>query len=249
MREAGGSSNHRQLLRLVALMCGLALVPIAAEGARGDSLQFEFSFTTPQPASAAGASIHITYPDGDGEKPRPLRTGVIEFPEGTSIDEQAVPVCPASDDELRILGTSACLETTRLGSGEITAVTGCGPPVDPFVAEIHAFHGPGQVIYAYTQPGTTAPVLYVARDVIEGRTLRSQKPLELPPGCPPPDGRTHPKIGQLTLTPRSSGSRHFITTPPRCRGYGTWRARLIVEWADDLSTEVAQSTTPCRRGT
>jgi hypothetical protein len=146
-----------------------------------------------------------------------------------------------------MLGTWVCPETTRLGSGEITAITGCGAPLDPFVAEIQAFHGPGQVIYAYTQSGTPAPVLYVARDVIEGSTLRSQTPLELPPGCPPPDARAHPKIGQLTLSPPPSGGRHFITTPARCREHGTWQARVIVEWADDLSTAVATSTTPCER--
>jgi hypothetical protein len=239
--------SHRGRLALVAIACALLAAPIGAESALAEPVQFQFGFTTVDPATPAGAEIHITYPDGEGGKPRPLRTGAIEFPDGTKIDEAAVPVCTASDDELRMLGTWACPETTRLGSGEITAVTGCGPPLDPFIAEIHAFHGPRQVIYAYTPPGTPAPVLFVARDVIDGRTLRSQKPLELPPGCPPPDGRTHPKIGKLTLTPHSTGGRHFITTPRRCHRGGTWTARLIVEWADDLSTEVATTTTSCQR--
>jgi hypothetical protein len=234
-------------LGLIAITYAIAVAAFGAQSAPAETLQFEFSFTTSQPATPAGAAVQITYPDGQGGKPRPLRTGAIEFPDGTRIDEAAVPVCAASDDELRMLGTAACPPATRLGGGRITAITGCGPPLDPFVAEIHAFHGHGQVIYVYTQPGTPAPVLFVARDVIEGRTLRSEKPLELPPGCPPPDGRTHPKVGELTLNPPSSGGRHFITTPGRCRGPGIWRARLIVEWADDRSTEVATAGTPCRR--
>jgi hypothetical protein len=239
--------SRRGPVCLGAVACALAVSSIAAQSAGAEPLQFQFAFTTLQPATPTGVTIHITYPDGDGGKPRPLRTGAIEFPDGTRIDEGAVPTCPASDDELRVLGTWACPEATRLGTGRITAITGCGAPIDPFIAEIHAFHGPGQVMYAYTPPGLPAPVVYVARDVIEGRTLRSLKPLELPPGCPPPDGRTHPKIGELTLNPRSSGDRQFITTPGRCSGRGTWQARLIVEWADDRSTEIATSTVPCQR--
>jgi hypothetical protein len=237
-------SLHRPLTVLLAV--SLAVV-FGAQTASAESLEFDFHFTTTEPATGTGATVHIVYPDGGAGKPRPLRTGAIELPEGTHIDESAVPVCTATDDELRMLGTFACAQDTRLGSGQITAVTGCGVPLDPFVAEIHAFHGPGQVIYAYTAPGAAAPVVYVARDAIDGSTLRSQRPLDLPPGCPPPDGRTHPKIGDLTLDPPASGGRHFITTPERCRGHGTWRARLTIEWADDLTTDSVTATTPCRR--
>lgn len=237
-----GRRKGRGSLRVgvVALIASSALLMPTTSQADAEELRFDLRFTTAHPGTSAGAELSISYPDELDGLPKPLRTGAIAFPNGTRFDEGAVPVCRASNDELTLLGTAACDPATRLGGGHLTAATACPPPLDLFTAQIHAFHGPGQVIYAYTVPGTAAPVLFVARDVIEGTTLRSERPLQPPSGC---NGPVRPKEGQLTLM-RTMQSRSFITTPSRCPARRRWRSELHLVY-DDGSVRTATSEMPC----
>ena len=51
------------------------------------------------PSTPTGATLRLVWPDGPDGKPKPETEGVFELPEGTVVNEAAIPTCTASDEE------------------------------------------------------------------------------------------------------------------------------------------------------
>jgi hypothetical protein len=237
-RVPGPCSRKRRWLTGIALP-GICLLLAATEAmASGQQSDFMLGFASHTPGASTSMTLHIVYrdpahPDG---KPSPIRQVVIDLPPGTSLNVKSVASCKANDQEIMALGPGACPPASRVGSGTLTAITGLGAPIDPFLTDVSVFNtGDGwvEVVQDHQTKGTVAADHFH----LSGSTLTAN-----PPSTPggPPDGQTAVREIDFTF-PASSG---YITTPPNCPGAGAWTTRATFGFAD-ASTQHVESTTPC----
>jgi hypothetical protein len=172
-------------------------------------------------------------------RPQPIRNLHVDLPHGTRIDESTVPVCDVDEDDIRARGTDACPRATLMAKGTLVARTGA-LAADPFVGDVHFFHGPGHWIEMVTARGSTSVVGY-DRFHIEGRRLRASPPV-VPGG--PPDGETAIREVVYTMEPRIAGGRSFFTTPPACPADGRWVTRGSFTFADGIA-DPAEAVSRC----
>jgi hypothetical protein len=234
------SPARRCRLILLSLLAG-CLVSLFALAVPALAEQSDFSalFDPATAATSAALRLHIVYrdpanPDG---KPSPIRHLVINAPSGTVINVGTVPRCDASDQQIQAEGPSACPPNSQVGNGTLTALTGFGPPIDPFTANVTIFNdGRGWIeVVQEQQSGAT-----VADDRIQanGDTLTGN-----PPATPggPPDGQTAVRTIDFAF-PASTG---YITTPPSCPRDGSWTWTAAFTFADG-STQNVQSVSACQ---
>jgi hypothetical protein len=215
---------------------------MAQAAANADAgLVSDLQLTSHVVGTPSGGTLHLVWPDGPDGKPKPEAKGVFQFPAGTIINEQAVPVCNASDTELQLEGRAACPDGSALGPGDLALITGVGAPVDPLRLDDFWFHGPGQLVGLISPQGSQYPVLAVNRVQIQGATLIAQP--SLPPGYPP-GTKTAPKESNQRIDRLVSSAGAFITTPPTCPSSGAWISHTTITY-DDGSTDSATSATPC----
>src|SRR5947208_16267318 len=99
---------------LVAL--GAGLIPAAASA---DQLIADLQLLSHRPGVPTGATLHLVWPDGPNGKAKEEKQGVFELPAGTVFNENAIPTCTASDEEMKALGRAACPAGSALGPGEV----------------------------------------------------------------------------------------------------------------------------------
>ena len=241
----------RNVLRSAVGAAGVATAVILAAGggsasAEGSRAELDVRLSSSAPSSSTGLSFHVVYknPNDPAAKPPALTSALFQLPAGLAIDGGAVTSCKASDDEFRARGRDACPKDSVVGTGTLTAITGTGPPADPFVGDITAFNGGDQLIEVVFVKDTNA-VAGLDRLTIEGSSLRAHPPMT--PGGPP-DGRTAIREIRLNLPARLSkdGRRRLVTSPPDCPAAGLWTSRGIFGFNDGGAADVT-STTPCRQ--
>ena len=225
----------------IAVAAAATAVAALATPAWGSAFSFGLGYTTTESRVSTGASLRIVYRTDAQGRPSPWHRLVIAFPEGTSLDEAAVPACTASDEELMAAGPSACPAETRLGGGTVVASTGFGPPLDPSSLDAHVFHTPGGEVNVLTAPGSDR-VLSVARQRFVGASIVDEP--VYPPGFPPPDGRSRPLSVAIDVPPHSAAGHPFLLTAV-CPSSGRWMARATIDY-DDGTSETATSQGPCR---
>jgi hypothetical protein len=226
-----------------ATAAGAALFAGApAHAESGRLVDFSTRLTSTSPGTPTGLADHILLhrADDPNGKPAPLRSAVFHAPAGVRFDTTAAPQCMASDAEVQARGSDACPPETELTVGSFTALTGFGPPVDPFNGDDHVFNGPGQFIEIVTANGTFASPGF-DRLTIDGSTLTAHPPVS--PGGPP-DGETAIRSIDFEIPVVTNAGKALITTPPACPGDGLWRASATFAFADGTS-ETVGSTTPC----
>lgn len=229
---------------LASLAVGVA--PVAASEnidsstPSGRLVDFRLLLTSASPSSPTGLALHVAAL-GQG-KPSPLRSAVYRLPAGTRFDTGALTECKASDIEFRLLGTNACPSKSLLTVGSFSAISGFGPPLDPFTGDVHVFDGPNQLIEVITfEDSSISPA--IDRLTISGSTLSAHPP-RAPGG--PPDGEMAAKSIDYRIPPRSRGTRSLITTPPRCPASGRWTSTGTFGFADGR-VERDVSTMRCKR--
>ena len=234
--------------RLVAVL-GLAAGVLGAgagQAAAGSTerADFELGLTTRTPGTATGIVLHVRYKARGGDpnaKPSPIREGTIETPVGTTFHLDRVPVCRASDEEFRARGRSACGSDSMVGHGDLSVITGFGPPADPVLTDAWIFNtGPGKGLVEVVQQKDQDRTLGFDRaDVRENRIMLH------PPTTPggPPDGQSAVRDVDFVFDDPT-----YVTAPSSCPADGLWRSRGTFKYADGVSTTVT-STTPCARGT
>jgi hypothetical protein len=241
----------RHATRRIPGICTFAAALLSLLGgvASADSTpaaDFDLRLSSERPDTLTGASIHVLYrdPSDPDAKPSPLTKVVIEAPAGTRFDGTAVLSCQATDDELMARGRDACPSDSRVGGGSLTAMTGFGPPVDPYATDVTLFNSGDGIIELVTQKGTNQ-VLGIDRTKFTGPSTLTAHPPATPGG--PPDGKT--SVRELFFTydaVRGPTGKRFITTPPDCPARGLWSSRLLFSTADGNSYRVG-STTTCLR--
>ncbi len=221
----------------VATTIGLIALAAASSASAAERAELKVGFGTHAAATPTSIQIDIVYrhPDDPDRKPPALTGGVFHTPAGTRFDNSALPKCPASDEEIRAQGPSACPSDTNIGSGKLVAMTGFGPPADPANGDLTVFNGDGEFIEVVTAPGTSA-VLGIDRVTISGSTLTAH-----PPATPggPPDGQTASREIHLKI-----GRGRFVTTPPSCPAAARWSYDGAFTFGDGGSAKPS-GTIPC----
>jgi hypothetical protein len=210
----------------VTLAAGLAaLLPAAAHA--GPRFDYKQVFTTDRPGASTGLDTTILYkhPSDPNAKPPAVRQEVFTFPVGTRFDDSVVPVCSASDEELRTSDGAACPKETWVGSGhKNTSMTGFpGAGETPIV--VNAFnYGDGE--FRVVGGPEQFPAI---RSVVHGQRTGRTSTVNVPPSPGgPPDGETALRRIRNIFPARSAGRRAYIRTPRKCPSTGFWifKARL-----------------------
>ena len=219
-----------------AMLAGAGSAAATGEGST-ERADFRLEFTSNEAGSPTGATLYIQYKAaGDpNAKPSPIRRAVIEAPEGTRFGLDRIPACDASEEQLRTSGQSACPEASRVGAGSLTAVTGFGPPFDPFPTQVTLFNT-GEGFLELVEQAQPRATLAVDRAVVQGNTAELN-----PPSTPggPPDGQTAVREIDLRFDQPS-----YLTTPPSCPTDRRWRSRGTFTFADGVTVVVPHSM-PC----
>lgn len=221
------------------------LAPAAGASAAGAHLvDFGVGLTTGAPGAATGLRLHVAFraPGDANAKPSPIRAVVLHLPDGLRFNNAAVAQCTASDAELHALGTAACPAASQIALGSFSAITGFGPPIDPFLADNHVFNSPHQLIELITLRGTGISPGF-DRLTINHSTLTAH-----PPSTPggPPDGETATRSIDFNIPALRSPSGALITTPPTCPPSRTWVSTGTFTFANGAKARVT-STTRCDR--
>src|SRR5918998_5160530 len=164
---------HAGWMRLAAVGVVLAIGGGigAGDAAASDRLVADLKLTSHRPSQPTGATLHLVWPDGEDGKPKPEKVGIFRLPKGTRVNQSALPVCTATDAELRVRGGSACPEGSALGPGRVKFVSGIGSPFDPVTLDNDWYHAPGQIVGLFHPHGSSSPTLAVNRVDIQGSTF------------------------------------------------------------------------------
>jgi polyvinyl alcohol dehydrogenase (cytochrome) len=219
-----------------------SIVAFGDTSAPGSAGQFTLRFSSRTPRSATAARLHAAvHRSSPNAKPSALRTEVLDLPRGARFDGGAVPACHATDNQIRLLGPSACPRSSEVGMGTIQVAM--GSPLDPESADVTIFNWGRGTIEVVTAPGTNV-TLAIDRGDFTGPGELTNHPPRAPGG--PPDFET--SVSEADFTYRDVGNGHgraFITTPPSCPSTHRWVSRLAYSTADGRSYH-ATSATPCR---
>jgi hypothetical protein len=231
--------------RRYAALAAALLLAAPATAVAGPRAQLQVSFAQTGPGVGTRLSLHILYrdPAGPNVKPPAIRGASIALPPGTRVDGAAVARCTATDAELMSLGRSACPAGSRVGGGSLVAITGFGPPFDPFPTDVTLFNSGDGVIELVQQAGTNQ-TLAIDRATVSGNVYASHPP-RTPGG--PPDGETVVRTIDFTLDGPAAGGRAFVTTPPSCPSGGAWIS--VGRFSFDGAVDEATSPTPCSGST
>lgn len=205
---------------------------LAGSAPRAD---FSMRFAAMRPGTASSLRLYILYKGSTpSAKPSPIRKIVIAFPRGTRFDTSALPRCTASDQQLLAQSDAACPARSRLGAGTLSAVTGFGAPIDPFLTTVSIYNAAGQIIELVKDPTTGRP-LATDRFRINGSTW-----IGTPPAIPggPPDGQTAVRKVDFTYNPPA----RWAITPPRCPRARRWVSTGRFTYADATTATVNDHT-------
>jgi hypothetical protein len=238
LNDVDGLSSVWRWLLGWGLLGGCSLLLAIAAPASAQPSDFALGVANRTPASATALTLHIVYrdPANPQGKPSPIRHLAINLPAGTLIHVGSVAGCTASDEAIMAMGPGACPPASRVGSGTLTAITGFGPPIDPFLTDVSIFNT-GQGWLEIVQDHQTHATLAADRIKANGSTLTGN-----PPSTPggPPDGESAVRTIDFTF-PASSG---YVTTPPSCPSSEVWMSTAAFTFADG-SIQHVQSAAPC----
>jgi hypothetical protein len=197
-------------------------------------------FALASPAVATNLAVDVTYrsPADPEAKPPAATLARLELPVGTRFNNDSVPVCTASDVQLRLLGRAACPAGSKVGGGQLVGMTGLPVPDDRLVADVVGYNtGDGVAMVAFVP--NTSVVVAIDRASTQGNVFTARPPL-IPGG--PPDLYTAIRTINLVF-PAGTG---FVTTPDRCSADRRWDYSATLGFADG-TTQTATGVIPCTR--
>src|SRR3954453_16943006 len=227
--------HRRSRIAAIAAVTAVALASAsAAHAATAGRPDFQIGFiqTTPPPPTARPLHSLSRAADAPEGKPPQVQRVVLQLPDGTRINQHALPACSASDQDLMTQGRNACPPQSKLGQGTLTADAGVGGPQP---TEVTLFNTPTGFVEDVQEPGTNV-TLGTDRATLNGTTF-TETPPQTPGG--PPDGQTVPREVKFTFD-----APGYFTTPSTCPADGQWTSRGTFTQADSPTMSVT-STTPC----
>lgn len=230
--------TSRLALVTTALLAGFLAESTSAQAAGSGPTEAVFGFAPATPAVATTLNVSIAFhsPAGPEAKPPASTLDRLELPLGSRFNNDAVPVCAATDIQIELLGRAACPAGSKVAEGWATVRTGLPGSADRLAADLVGYNtANGAAMVAFVP---NSPIVFaVDRATTNGNVYVAHPPL-IPGG--PPD--LHTVVNSINLVfPANTG---FVTTPDSCPGDRTWRYRAEFEFADG-TTQDADGAIPC----
>jgi hypothetical protein len=226
--------------------CGPDTSTPAADPSAAPARQtFSAQFSEARTASPTGFSEEIHYRDPENADGKPYAVAEVRaaLPEGSRIDTSAIPICPATDQELLLQGPAACPAGSRVGGGFLTLDSGA---LDIEATLVLLNNHDELILFVETTNTPPAPVRFVTRSRIEGITFVTTTPPL--PSVPPPDPYLAVKDVMLSIEPAvGDDGRAYITTPDSCPSSGQWTVNASFTYRDGV-TETVASAFGCQPG-
>jgi hypothetical protein len=207
-----------------------------------------------RPGAHAALTVAVNYSGGTGGVPAPVRSSLVRFPAGLTLDVPHLRACAAA--RLLAQGPSGCPAQSALGRGSALAVARTGAVLIEEHVALWAFLGPPRNGWATVQilgQGYTP----VAQSMVVTGTMRADsapygEALSIPvPPIPSLPGASEVSLQSLSLTigahgaRRRSGAANAVLVPARCPAGGLPFAAAFT-YADG-SQGSAKAAVPCVR--
>jgi hypothetical protein len=235
--------NRSAIAASAAVATFIAIGP-GAGSASTPTFEFGLQLSSTTPARPTGLTFRTRYnnPSDPSGKPSPLRKSVIQAPSGTVFDGHAVPICTASDSQLMMDGPSACEDGSRVGTGTVVVITGCGAPVDPANLDVDLFNSGDGITELITEHASGARITVGHAKFTAPNTITETPSPN--PGCPPSGETSVHQVDFHFNAVRGTTGAAFITTPRSCPASRVWVSKASATLADG-NTYTATSTSPC----
>lgn len=232
----------RKYLFVALVTIVLLAIPGSAAASPQFAATFQMNYTSKAPGTSSGLSTLATWTDAGEQfsKPAALKKIVFAFNSGTRFDTSALPVCKATDQQVRALGVHACPTDTLVGRGDTAAIAAGGLP---FTTVVSLFNAKRQIIVVVELNGKK---LTFFRDDVQGATITAN--LVIPTGISLT--KLHVAFPTHSSKKRHGGKRKarkkkaYMTTPSACPASGTWTTNATFSYVDG-STQTLSSNTPC----
>jgi hypothetical protein len=231
----------------VGLVLAAAVAPAAWADAPRQAASLKYTTTTPSAATGSVLSIDWVNPNDPNAKPYAIKTLIVQFAPGSTLDTSVPEQCKASDAQLEAEGAAACPPASQVASG--TIVTDSGGNAGPFPRFIDVaatnFNNQGEVIGI--GDATNAPIVpgvtrTVTRSQVTGNSFSTDFPA-FRTGSPP-DGFNALKSLRVTAAAIARDGRAYGRTPATCPASGSWTNKLTFVYQDGV-TQTVLSDSPC----
>lgn len=214
----------------------LAALAMAAPASAGERADFELRFAEQALATPTRWTLHLRYkaPGDPDAKPYAIRQLSLRLPAGTRFNAGTHPSCDATDEEIRLLGDSACPPESRIGSGRLTVMSGFGPPFDPYATNLSLFSTRDGMIEVLKDARFDVVVAIERLKLSDGALTLT--PAVVPGG--PPDWKMAARDIDWDM------AAGWLATPPDCPASGRWTSTGTFTF-DDGATATETATTPC----
>jgi hypothetical protein len=212
-----------RVLFTVPLICAYMAFAAGAYAQASTSATITPFLSPDRLGARASLTLAIHYAGGEFGVPSPVRSSVLQFPAGMSLEIPSLRVCRAA--WLRARGTSGCPARSRLGGGHVLAETLEGSQIVTENLALWAFLGPPRNLeptFEVLAQGTT-PVqvsLVMAGSVTSGRAPYGEQLVMSIPPVPTLPLEPDASIVTFSLTVgasrRRTGDRNAVLVPLTC---------------------------------
>jgi hypothetical protein len=240
---------------VVGALVGVLALAVAAIALADTTQTYSQKFTKSKAGSSVGTIFSTDSTDStnsaNNNQPKSVREFDIKFPAGTAVNNKAVPLCKASDDDMIQKGGKPACPKSVIGSGN-AKVTLPFPGSAPVNATVTAFNAKKSLVL-YVDPSPVAQA-FILRPKFKGN-LKNGPTLStvVPPNCVPPATaqggqckKSDGSAGQeailthfdLTTKAKKKGKNILIRAPKKCKKSWTFKATL--KYADGTSTSISK---------
>src|SRR3954447_182876 len=244
-RESGPMRSAK-CAAAVALALAVAPSSALADAAR-QTASLKYTTTTPGAPSGSVLSIDWTNPADPAAKPYAIKTLIVQFAPGSTLDTTVPEQCEASDAQLEAQGAAACPVASRVAQGTIVTDSGAAAGPFPRFIDVAATNfnadreviGVGDATNAPLVPGVTRTV---TRSKVTGNSFATDFPA-FRTGSPP-DGYNALKSLRIAASVIARDGRAYGRTPATCPAGGSWTNKLTFVYQDGV-TQTVLSPSPC----
>lgn len=241
---------------LVAALCGVLVLAIAAVASAAISQSFELKFTTKKRKAGTGfiSTLSTRDPAAPNQKPAAVNRVVITFPKGTKTDTSTYPVCKVPAPYVALTKTKPSAAETKQIKACKRAIIGSGKAIVN-AKPITSVGNNGIVPATVTAYNIKNGIIFVAKNAvapqafagkIKGNVLTVIVPA-LPADAVLTDFslnvRPHAiKVGKG----RRAKRKNYATTPSTCPKSGQWTTKAVFSYSG-ASGKTLSWNTRCNR--
>src|SRR3954453_9962491 len=246
---------------VVGALVGVLALAVAAIALADTQQTYTQKFTKSKAGTSAGIAFSTDSTDpsntANNNQPKAVREFDIKFPAGSAVNDKAVKICKASDDDMIQKGGKPACPKSVIGSGnaKVSLPFPNSAPVNATVTVFNAKKG----LVLYVDPSPIAQPI-ILRPKFKGHLKNGPTLItKIAPNCLPPatnqGGQCKKSDGsagqeailthfELTTKAKKKGKNILIRTPKKCKK--NWKAVATLKYADGSSAKFP-STQKCKK--